>query len=408
VSVAKQGTAPRRAAFIFVFITIVLDMLALGLVIPVLPKLVLQFTNGDHARAAEIYGVFSTVWALMQFFFSPVQGALSDRFGRRPVILASNFGLGLDYVIMALAPSLNWLFIGRILSGITAASISTANAYIADVTAPEKRAQAFGMMGVAFGIGFIIGPALGGFLGSIDSRLPFWIAAGFSLVNGIYGLVVLPESLSQEKRMAFSWKRANPLGSLTLLRSHRELFGIATVSLLGNFAHASLPTVTVLYMNYRYGWDERMVGISMALIGICTMIVQGGLIGRFVARFGEHTTLYVGLICGIAGFLGFGLAPTGYWFWAAIPVMSLWGLAGAAQLAIMSHRVSHSEQGQLQGAQASLMGIASMVAPTIFTFAYAAAIDPARNIHAPGTPFVMAAGFLLVALIVAWRVTRMT
>lgn len=395
----------RRAAFIFAFITIVLDMLALGLVIPVLPKLVLQFTGGDHARAAEIYGVFSTVWALMQFVFSPIQGALSDRFGRRPIILASNFGLGFDYVLMALAPSLNWLFAGRVLSGITAASISTANAYIADVTAPEKRAAAFGMMGMAFGIGFIIGPALGGVLGSIDSRLPFWVAAGFSLANGLYGLFMLPESLPRHKRMAFSWTRAHPLGSLRLLRSHRELLGIAAVTLLGNLAHSALPTITVLYMNYRYGWDERMVGLSMALIGICTMIVQGGLIGRFVQQFGERAALFFGLTCGAAGFLTFGFAPTGYWFWAGIPVMALWGLAGAAQLAMMSHRVSASEQGQLQGAHASLLGIASTVAPTVFTLTYAAAIDPARGISLPGVPFVVAAGFLILGLIVAWRVT---
>ncbi|MGZ5827652.1 MAG: MFS transporter, partial [Xanthobacteraceae bacterium] len=221
-SETQLSPAPRHAAFIFVFITVLLDMLALGIIIPVLPHLVLSFVGGDHVRAADIYGVFATVWALMQFFFSPLQGAISDRFGRRPVILASNFGLGLDYILMAVAPTLALLFVGRVISGVAAASISTANAYIADVTPPEQRAAKFGMMGVAFGVGFIIGPALGGFLGSIETRLPFWVAAGLSLLNGCYGFFVLPESLPPERRAAFAWRKANPLGALKLLRSHHE------------------------------------------------------------------------------------------------------------------------------------------------------------------------------------------
>jgi DHA1 family tetracycline resistance protein-like MFS transporter len=396
----------RQAAFIFVFITVVLDMLAIGMTIPVFPQLLLGFVESNHARAAEINGLFATVWALMQFLFSPVQGALSDRFGRRPVILASNFGLSFDYVLMALAPSLAWLFVGRLLSGIAAASVSTANAYIADVTPPDQRARAFGMMGMAFGIGFILGPAVGGILGSIDVRLPFWVAAGLSLANGLYGLIVLPESLPPDKRARFEWKKANPLGSLKLLRSHLELFGLAAVSLLNSLAHAVLPTVTVLYLIYRYGWDEWMIGIAMAVIGACSMIVQGGVIGPTVAKFGERKTLFIGLMFGIAGFTMFGLAPTGIWFLASIPVMALWGLAGAAALALMSRHVSASEQGQLQGANASLMGIASMVGPAIFTLSYSAAIKGDYGFDLPGTPFLLAAGFLVVGLVVSWRVTR--
>jgi DHA1 family tetracycline resistance protein-like MFS transporter len=229
---------PRRAAFAFVFVTVLLDMLTIGIIIPVLPKLVVDFVGGDAAEGARVYGLFGTVWALMQFVFSPVQGALSDRFGRRPVMLISNFGLGLDYIVMALAPSLNWLFLGRVISGITEASISTSFAYVADVTKPEERAARFGLLGAAFGIGFVLGPALGGLTGAIDPRLPFWIAAGLSLTNALYGFFVLPESLPPERRAPFAWRRANPVGALTLLRSQAALVGLASVNFLGNLAHA--------------------------------------------------------------------------------------------------------------------------------------------------------------------------
>src|SRR6266704_3232708 len=230
----------RSAAFIFVFITVVLDMLALGIIIPVLPRLVVDFVGGDAARGADYLGLFGTAWALMQFVFSPVHGMLSDRFGRKPVILISNFGLSLDYILMALAPTLWWLFAGRIISGICAGSISAAYAYIADVTPADKRAARFGMLGVAFGAGFIFGPALGGLAGSIDPRLPFWIAAGLGLANALYGWLILPESLPKDKRMPFAWRRANALGALKLLRSQRELTGLAGVNFLSMLAHAVL------------------------------------------------------------------------------------------------------------------------------------------------------------------------
>ncbi len=300
--------APRRAAFIFVFITVLLDMLALGVVIPVLPKLVVDFLAGDTVRAAEIYGIFGTVWALMQFVCSPIHGALSDRFGRRPVILISNFGLGLDYILMALAPNLWWLFVGRVISGICAASIGTAYAYIADVSEPEQRSARFGMLGVAFGAGFVFGPALGGLAGGIDPHLPFWIAAVLSLGNALYGFLVLPESLPPERRAAFAWRRANPLGAFRLLRSHSRLMGLASVNFLGNLAHASLPAIGVLYMMFRYGSDERTVGFTMAGVGLCAMVVQGVLIRPVIARIGERGALMAGLAFGVAGFAAFGLA----------------------------------------------------------------------------------------------------
>jgi DHA1 family tetracycline resistance protein-like MFS transporter len=402
-----QSVAPQRsAAFIFVFITVLLDMLALGIIIPVLPKLVIGFLAGDAARAADYLGLFGTAWALMQFVFSPVHGGLSDRFGRRPVIVISNLGLGLDYILMALAPNLWWLFVGRVISGISAASISTAYAYIADVTPPAERAARFGMLGVAFGAGFVFGPALGGLAGTVDPRLPFWIAAGLSLLNGLYGFLVLPESLPREKRAAFSWRKANPLGSLKLLRSQQRLLGLATVSFLGSLAHASLPSIGVLYMMYRYGWGERTVGFTMAAVGLCAMIVQGGLIGPTVRRFGERNALLMGLLFGLAGFTEWALAPTGSVFWLGIPLLALWGFASAASLSLMSRLVGPAEQGQLQGANSSLMGIANLIGPGLFTQTFAVFIAPGTPWHLPGAPFLLASLLLLAAAVIAWRTAR--
>ncbi len=403
---ALAGQRRRPAAFAFVFVTVMLDMLAIGIIIPVLPKLVVDFVGGDAVEGARIYGLFGTVWALMQFVFSPVLGALSDRFGRRPVILISNFGLGLDYVVMALAPSLNWLFLSRVISGITAASISTSYAYVADVTPPEARAGRFGLLGAAFGVGFVLGPALGGLAGAIDPRLPFWIAAGLSLANAMYGLFVLPESLPPERRAPFSWRRANPVGALALLRSQAALIGLAGVNFLGNLAHAALPSVGVLYMMYRYGWSERTVGLTMAGVGVAAVVVQGGITARAVKQFGERGTLIAGLACGVAGFAIFGLAPNGPIFWLGIPVMALWGLSNPASQGLMSRRIGPQQQGQLQGANASLMGVANLIGPGLFTLTFAFAIGAAKDWGLPGAPYLLAAGLLAAAMVVALRATR--
>jgi DHA1 family tetracycline resistance protein-like MFS transporter len=391
----------RRAAFTFIFITVLLDMLALGIVIPVLPKLVLDFVGGDAVKGADYLGLFGTAWALMQFLFSPIHGALSDRFGRRPIILLSNFGLGLDYILMALAPTLGWLFVGRIISGVTAASISTAYAYVADVAEPDKRAKLFGMLGVAFGAGFVLGPAMGGIAGSYDPRLPFWIAAGLSLLNGVYGLLILPESLPPEKRAPFNWKRANPIGSLILLRSHPQLLGLAVAMFLIHLAHSSLPNIGVLYMMYRYSWAEHTVGFVMAFVGLCSMIVQGGLIGPAVKHFGENRAMYIGLVFGVAGFAAFGLATSGLWFLAGIPLLALWGIASAPMLSLMSRRVSESEQGRLQGANASMMGIASLIGPGIFTQSFALSIGANAIVYLPGAPFLLSAVMIVGSLAAA-------
>ena len=286
--------ARRPAALIFIFITVALDMIALGIIVPVLPKLVVDFLHGDMARAAKVFGVFGTVWALMQFVFAPVLGAVSDRFGRRPVILLSNFGSGLDYIFMALSPGIGWLFVGRLFSGITTASIPTATAYIADVTPPEKRAAGFGMLGAAFGLGFVLGPALGGVLGETDPRLPFWVAAGLSLANAFYGMFVLPESLGPDGRAAFTWRRANPVASLGMLRSHPELLGLTAILFLFYLAHEVFPSVYVLYANYRFDLDARTVGLMLATAGVGSAVVQAVLTRPAVARMGERGTLIAG------------------------------------------------------------------------------------------------------------------
>jgi DHA1 family tetracycline resistance protein-like MFS transporter len=402
---SEPTVPPPRAAFVFLFITVLLDMLALGIIVPVLPKLVVDFLAGDTARAAEVYGLFGTAWALMQFLISPLHGALSDRFGRRPLILISNFGLGLDYILMALAPNLWWLFVGRVISGITAASVATSYAYVADVTAPALRSARFGMLGVAFGAGFVLGPALGGLAGNVDPRLPFWIAAALSLANTLYGLLVLPESLPRARRAGFAWRRANPLGALALLRSQPQLTGLAAVNFLDALAHASLPNIAVLYMMYRYGWDERAIGFTMAAVGVCSMIVQGALIGPTIARFGERAALLAGLGFGILGFATFGLAATGFGFLSGIPLLALWGFASPAALGLMSHRVGPSEQGRLQGANASITGVANLLGPGLFAQTFAVSIGGGAW-HLPGMAFVLAALLVAFAAIVAVRSTR--
>ena len=397
--------APRKAALAFIFVTVLIDMLAFGMIIPVLPLLVQDFMGGDAARAAQMYGVFGTAWALMQFIFSPVQGSLSDHFGRRTVILVSCAGLGLDFILMALAPNLWWLLVGRVISGITAASFSTAGAYISDVTPPEKRAAAFGLIGAAFGVGFVLGPALGGLLGAISPRLPFWASAFMALANVCWGWFVLPESLPEDRRVPFAWKNANPLGALKLLRSHPMLAGLAVGYFLLNLAHVVLPSTTVLYMHYRYNWDTRAVGLLLAGVGISSLIVQGFLVKPVVRWLKERRAVAWGLTFGAVGFVIYGLAPTGRIFWLGVPVMALWGIATPSLQTIMTRLVDATEQGRLQGALASLVGLASLIGPTMFTTTFATVI-----IHAewrlPGAPFLLAAALVFLSMLLVWRTTQ--
>jgi len=399
-------TRIRHAALAFIFVTIMLDMVAMSLVIPVLPRLVLGFLQGNTASASRIIGIFGTAWALMQFFSAPVMGALSDRFGRRPVILISNFGLGFDFILMALAPGIALLFVGRIISGITGASVSTAQAYIADISAPEKRAANFGLMSIAFGLGFVLGPALGGVLGQINPRLPFWVAAALSLANASYGFFILPESLAPENRVQkFSWRHANPAGALHMLRVHTGLLPLAGIHFMFWLSRTALVSIFVLYCTYRYHWSIAMVGLCFAVVGICSALVGGLLVKPLVGAIGERLSLVAGLLCGAAGMALFGIATAPALFWLGIPVMSLMGLATPALQGLMTARVQNFEQGELQGAIGSVGAIAQMIGPVMFSFVFAQSISGTAlfAIRLPGAPFFCAAAILALAAAAALK-----
>jgi MFS transporter, DHA1 family, tetracycline resistance protein len=395
-----------RAAFVFILVMVAFDFLAFGIIAPVLPDLIRQFEGGDFARASSITGYFGFAWATMQFIFSPLLGAWSDRFGRRPVILISCFGLSIDYVFMAVAPSLRWLLVGRIISGITTSNVSTAFAYVTDVTKPEGRAKPFGLISAAFGLGFVIGPAVGGWLGNMNLRFPFWAAAALSFGNALYGYFVLPESLPPERRAKSAWHMANPLGSLRLLSSHTELAGLSVVTTLYYLAHNSLPSMWALYTEYRYAWSRRDVGLSLAVVGVCAAIVSGALVGPTVKRFGERRSLLSGLLFGTIGFAGFALAARGWVIMAVIPFIALWGIAAPAIQSLMARHVDPSSQGKLQGAINSLRAITGMAGPILFTQVFAIAISPRYGLHLPGAPYYLAALLLGASLLLAVYVTR--
>ena len=401
-TVTKTGAS--RAALVFIFATVLFDTLGFGIIIPVFPHLVEAFV-GDQARAGVVLGVFNATWALMQFIFAPLLGALSDKFGRRPVLILSALGLGIDYVIMALAPNLTWLFVGRIVSGITSASFTVSFAYVADTVPGEKRAGAYGMIGSIWGVGFIVGPAVGGILGAIGPRYPFWGAAVLSIASAFYGLAVLPESLSLANRRPVSLRTANPVGGLLLIiRGRRGLGGFLTVNFLNFLAFQVLPTVYVLYAGYRYGWGTTLVGLALALVGACNIIVQGLLVRRVVARFGERITLLIGLVSGIAGFVVWGLATTPLIFMIAIIFYAPIGFVQPAVQGLMTRRVGPSEQGALQGINGSIMALTGILGPLIFGSLYAYFIsEPKFNLE--GAPFLLAALLMVGSLILAVKVT---
>jgi DHA1 family tetracycline resistance protein-like MFS transporter len=416
------GNRPRQAAIWFILISVLLDVLSFGVLIPVLPNLIKDFTGGNEALASWYVGAFGTIWAVMHFFCAPILGVLSDRLGRRRILLISCFGLGLDYILMALAPNLTWLFVGRILSGIMAASFATAAAYIADVTTPDKRAAAFGMFGAAFGIGFVIGPALGGVLGEwglsyrhVDgplgafmSRLPFWVAAGLTLLNACYGYFILPESLSVENRKPFSWRRANPIGSLRLLMSQAGLLGLGMTYFLYQLAHQVLNNVFVLYTQHRYGWSMKFVGLTLMMVGILNIVVQGGLVRPALKRFGESSLLYFGLLAGMIGYAGYGLSASAWQFWTVTPIFSLMAFFTPAIQGLMSKRLAANVQGELQGANGSLTGIAGVIGPTLFSGIYGWSIHHESQTDFPGLAFLVASACLFLGLGIAVYTLRLS
>jgi DHA1 family tetracycline resistance protein-like MFS transporter len=404
---SAPATPGRRAAFGFIFATAVMNAVSFGIMIPVLPYLIKDFTSGDTASASEWQVIFATTWGLMQFFCGPILGLLSDRFGRRPVMLVSIGGLAIDFLFMAFAPTLMWLLVGRVLNGATAASFSTANAYVADVTPQNRRARNFGIMSSAFSAGFLVGPALGGFLADIDLRLPFLVAAALCACNWLYGFFVLPESLPPERRVArFELARANPIGSLKLLRSHHELLGLAGIAFLFQLAHQVLPQVFVLYTTYRYHWSLSFLGLTFIVTGVLGILVQSFLVGPVVARIGERGAVLLGAASGALGFLIYALAPTGPIYFIGMPVFALMGFMMPGLMGLMTQRVAPNEQGQLQGANQSMQGVGAILGPSIFGLTFAWAIRNDATLQMPGLPILIATGLLTIAFIAALGIAK--
>ncbi len=397
----------RRAAFGFIFASQVLNALSFGVIIPVTPMLVKAMNGGDTSAAAHWQVILATSFGITQFFIGPVLGQLSDRFGRRPVMLISIFGQAANMLLLAFAPTLTWVLIGRLLNGATASNQSTAAAYVADVTPPDRRARSFGLVGSAFSFGMLIGPAVGGFLGDIDIRLPFLVAAGLTLVNAIYGVFVLPESLPPERRLArFDWRRANPLGSLQLIRSRPELTRLAGVYFLTQLPYQVLFHVSVLYVTWRYHWSLGFLGMTYILSGTLGFLVQSTLVGAAVERFGERGALLIGCGAGMLGFGLYGLAPVGWLYLAAMPVFALLSLAPPSLNGLMSAHVSPSEQGRLQGANQAMMGLCACIGPSVFGLAFAWAIEHDATVHLPGLAHLMAASLVGCAFLMALRFAR--
>jgi DHA1 family tetracycline resistance protein-like MFS transporter len=396
-----KGPAGRRAGFGFIFALSLMNSISFGIMIPILPNLVKQFTGGDTAAAAEWSLVFAVTWGLLQFFCGPILGLMSDRWGRRPVLLLSLFGLAVDFLFMAFAPTLMWLFVGRILNGMTAASFSTANAYLADVTPPDQRAKIFGWMSSSFSVGFIFGPWIGGHLGAIDLRLPFMVAAGLTFVAWLYGLFVLPESLPADRRTAkFDWKRANPVGALTLLKSHKDLVSLASIYFIFQFAHMVLPSIFVLYLGYRYNWGLDVLAWCFLATGIMGVIVQAFLVGPIVKKVGERVGALLGCVAAAAGFAIYAYAPTGMFYIVGMPIFAFSGLLIPSLQALMTKRVAPNEQGQLQGANQALMGISAIFAPIVFGETFAWSLRQA-GLNQPGLAIYIAAALMVLAFILA-------
>ncbi|MGL5892161.1 MAG: TCR/Tet family MFS transporter [Bacteroidia bacterium] len=386
-------------SLLFIFITIFVDVVGLGIIIPVLPGLLSKMTGLSVNEASVWGGYLAMVYALMQFMFSPLLGSLSDRFGRRPVLLMSLLGFGVDYVLLGFAPDLWWFFLGRMIAGITGASFTVAGAYVADVSAPEKREQNFGLIGAAFGLGFIVGPAIGGFLGSFGERIPFFVAAGLSLANALYGFFVIPESLPVENRRAFSWKRANPVGALMHLSRYPLVIRLGVTFFLINMASHSLQSVWGFYTQYRLGWGTGMIGASLAFVGIMVALVQGGLNRILIPKLGSRRAIVTGIIMYGIGMLIAAMAESNFLMFASVVPLALGGLAGPTIQGILSKVVGKDEQGELQGFIVSLQSLTAVVGPVLMTSLFAWFTDGTAGVIIPGASYFASAIFCVAALV---------
>ncbi|TGE24126.1 MFS transporter [Hymenobacter aquaticus] len=396
----------RQAALGFIFVTLLLDVIGFGIIIPVIPKLISNLTGGTISDASRYGGWLMFAFASMQFLFSPVLGNLSDQYGRRPVLLFALLGFGLDYLFVAFAPTITWLFVGRIIAGITGASFTTASAYIADISTPEKRAQNFGMIGAAFGLGFIIGPVIGGVLGQFGARVPFLVAAGLTMINWLYGFFILPESLDEAHRRKFDWRRANPIGSLRQLQKYPVILGMVGSLVLVYIAAHSTQSTWSYYTMYKFHWNEAWVGYSLGAIGALTAVVQGLLIRRLNPWLGAKRSVFLGLGLYALGFALFAFAPVGWMMFVFLIPYSLGGIAGPALQGIMSGQVPRNEQGELQGALTSLVSLTSIIGPPLMTNLFSFFTGPKAPVHFPGAAFLTGAVLTVISMLLAMKSLR--
>jgi DHA1 family tetracycline resistance protein-like MFS transporter len=394
---------PGNHALAFVLITVLIDTTGFGIILPVLPQLIVELTSEPLPRATLLAGWLLTTYAVMQFACGPILGNLSDRFGRRPVLLASLAAFGFDYLLMGFAPTIGWLFLGRAVAGLAGAVYSPAMAYIADVSLPEKRAQSFGMMGAMFGLGFIIGPAIGGLLGEMGPRAPFFAAAALAGLNLVYGYFVLPESLRPENRRPFEWARANPLGTLMALRRYPSVIAIAGAVFLWQLSHQVYPSTWAFFAKIRFGWSEAMIGASLTFVGVLMAFTQGYLTGRIVPRIGEYRAVIIGVVSGALSMLALAFAGSTWAAYAAITLGMLQGLAYPSMNAIMSKQVAPDQQGELQGGVASMMSLTTILGPLVMTQTLGRFSAASAPFHFPGAAFVLATVLAALSLAIVLR-----
>jgi DHA1 family tetracycline resistance protein-like MFS transporter len=396
----------KKSSLGFIFITILIDCIGFGVIIPVLPNLIRELSGESLSNASEIGGLLLVAYAVAQFLFAPIVGGLSDKYGRRPILLISLFGLGIDYIFLSFAPSMVWLFVGRIIAGITGASFTTAMAYIADISTPEKKAQNFGMVGVAFGIGFIIGPMIGGLFSNMGIRVPFMISAGLALLNWLYGYFILPESLAKENRREFSLKRANPVGSLISASKYPAIIGLVSALLLLYISSHSVQSNWGFYVIEKFNWNSEMIGYSLSLVGLAVAIVQGGLIRIVIPKIGSKNAIMLGLSLYVIGFTCFAFAPNGVMMMVFILPYCLAGIGNPAMQTIISNQVPSNAQGEIQGIVTSMQSLGAIIGPVLMAYIFAYFIDKNNAIYFPGAPFILSAILTLIALFIAVRALK--